>query len=298
MILTVLCCLVVGPFAVAIDKPPEMPRNQRSWLQRSLGSDMAETNKGMPGTFGARDFAHDNAIKNRSAGPMYKISDSDVRALGDYYYRTRTRAEEDLRQFERQLFVLYASANVGQFQGQFPNSQQAGPTDKELEAAKVDREAISALGGSLADKGNAVKSLGELIYASLPGFCLREKQMLPASYFDLDQVSGKLQYVGPAYHAVYAGAYVTPIDTYLGTAAARQAIWLRNVSFWHQWHQNGVPSLPGGGPVPVTRRAGWPVSPITNQRGVGPSPGAVGRIANHGGVGAMPRVVGGRNTNR
>jgi hypothetical protein len=298
MILAVLCCLVVGPYAVAIDKPPEMLRNQRFWLQRGLGIDMAETNKRMPGTFGMRDFARDNAIKNRSAGPMYKTSDSDVRVLANYYYHTRERAEEDLRQFERQLSILYASANMGQFQGQFPNPQQAGPTDKELEAAKADREAISTLGGSLADKGDAVKCFGELIYASLPGFCLREKQMLPASYFDLDQVSGRMQYVGPAYNAAYAGVYVTPIDTYLSTAAARQASWLRNVSWWHQWHQQGVVSVPGGGPVPVTRRAGWPVGPIPNQRGVGTAPGAVGRIANQRGVGAVPGIVGGRNSSR
>jgi hypothetical protein len=298
MILTVLCCLVVGPYAVAIDKPPETPRNQRSWLQRGLGSDMAETNKGMPGTFGARDFAHDNAIKNRSAGPMYKTNDSDVRVLADYYYRTRVRAEDDLRQFERQLFALYASANVAQFQGQFPNPQQASPTDKELEAAKADCETISALGGSLADKGGAVKSLGELIYASLPGFCLREKQMLPASYFDQDQASGKLQYVGPVNNAVYAGAYVTPIDACLTTAAARQANWLRNVSVWHQWHQNGVASVPGGGPAPVTGKPGWPVGPFRNQRGAGAAPGAVRRIANPGGIGAVPAVAGRRDTSR
>jgi hypothetical protein len=298
MILAVLCCLVAGPYAVAIDKPPETPKNQRLWLYRGLGSDMAETNKWMPGAFGAQDFAHDNAIKNRSAGPMYRISDTDVRMLADYYYHTRAHADEDLRQFERQLFILYASANVGQFQGQFPNPQQAGPTDKELEAAKAEREAISTLGGSLADKGDAVKSLGELIYASLPGFCFREKKMLPASYFDQDQVSGKLQYVGPVNNAVYAGAYVTPIDACLTTAAARQANWLRNVSVRHQWHPNGVVSVPSGGPAPVTGKPGWPVGPFRNQRGAGAAPGAVGRIANPGGIGAVPAVAGRRDTSR
>jgi len=55
MTLTVLCCLAIGRYAQAMDKPPNSPRNQRSWLRDGLLSDMTGTDKWMPGAFADLD---------------------------------------------------------------------------------------------------------------------------------------------------------------------------------------------------------------------------------------------------
>ena len=229
MTLTVLCCLAIGHCAGAMDEPPRTPRSQRDWLSGRLRNDMAENEKGMPGTFRMREYARAKAIVSPHANSTLQISDSDVGLLAEYYYRTRVRAEEDLRQFERQL------AGLGQFQGQFPNPPQAGPADNELQAAQADRDTIFALGGRLADSIGAAKNLSELIYASLPGFCIREKQTLPPWYFDFDRKNGTFHYVGPVHNSVYAGSYADRINTYVNVRAPRRpSQWLDHVFAWHQ----------------------------------------------------------------
>ena len=289
MTVTVLCCLAIGRYAGAMDKPPEAPENQRSWLRGGLLNDMTETEKRMPGTFATREYARAKALANPSASPSLKISDEDVDLLADYYYRTRARAEEDLQQFQRQL------PRAGQFPGQLPNPQQAGPTDEELKAAKADREGISALGGKLADKGDAVKSLSELIYASLPGFCLHQQQTLPASYFDFDQRNAKLNFTGPVYDRTFAGCYAAPIDICVNAAAARQAYWLRRVLWWHN-RPNPITRPPAGGTG--NGNLGGRTGVYTPQRGaeMGTGNGSLraprGPSANQGAVGGGTRITG------
>ena len=241
MALTILCCLAIGPYAAAVDKPPEDPKNQRSWLGNRLLSDMSQTDENMPETFATRDYGRVKAITNRSASPKFKISDDDVALLADYYYHTRARAADDLRQFQQQLVRLVQS------QGQLPQPQLADTTDEETKTARADRKEISALGGKLADRADAVKSLSELIYASLPGFCLHETQMLPASYFAPDPTNGGLSYVGPVNNTVYAGPYAGSIGSYANADAARQA-WLRHVLLWHMRNsqQNSATRQAGG----------------------------------------------------
>ena len=51
MTLTVLCCLAFGRYAGAMEKPPDAPMRQRSWLSSGLVNDMTEINNRMPGTF-------------------------------------------------------------------------------------------------------------------------------------------------------------------------------------------------------------------------------------------------------
>ena len=68
----------------------------------------------------------------------------------------------------------------------------------------------------------------ELIDASLPGYCLHEKPMLPASYFNL--TNGALQYVGPSANAgpanPYLGSISKSINVYLaGNWPLRRDYW-------------------------------------------------------------------------
>ena len=277
MTLTVLCCLAIGRMPGRLTSRP-MRQNQRSWLGGRLLSDMIQTNEKMPRTFATREYARAKAITNRSASPKFKINDDDVVLLADYYYHTRARADEDLRQFQRQL------AGLVQLQGQLPNQQPAGTTDEEVKAAQADRDEISTLGGKLADKADAVKALSELIYASLPGFCLHEKQTLPASYFAPDQRNGTLSYVGPVYNTVYAGPYAAPIDSYVNADAGRQAYWLRHVFWWHN-SQNPVARLPGAGTGTGNIRGR--IGANTTQSGTGS-----GNIRGRSGVNTTQNVAG------
>jgi hypothetical protein len=199
---------------------------------------MTETGRRMPGTLTTREYARAKAITNPNASPKFKVGDDDVALLAEYYYRTRARAEEDLRQIQSQL--------AEPAQGRIPNPKQASTIDEEPNAAKADREEISALGGKLAGKANAVKSLSELVYTSLPGYCLHQTQTLPASYFDLNQGTGALSYVGPVHDPVYAGSYATPIDAYVNADAARHAYWPRHVYWWHN-SRNPTTPLSGSG---------------------------------------------------
>jgi hypothetical protein len=233
MTLTVLCCLAFGRYAAAMDKPPDSPKIQRSWLSSGLVNDMTEINNRMPGTFAHVAYQRAEAVHSLRlpvAIRRFNVSDdSDVELLADYYYRTRARAEADLQQFLRQL------AGGGQFPGQLPaqeqlsaqeqppaqrqfpgpgqlpNQPQAGPQEAALKAVQADRDAIVALGGKLAERTDTVKNLAALIYASLPGFCLRQWQMLPpASYFTWDR-GGNVTYIGPVNNTTYvSSSYVGP----------------------------------------------------------------------------------------
>ena len=199
MTLTVLCCLGIARYAEAMDKLPDSPNDQRSWLSSGLVKDMTEINNRMPGTFAHVAFQRAEAIRSLRlplALRRFNISDDgDVELLADYYYRTRARAEEDLKPFPRQL----------------PNPPQAGPQEAVLPAVPTDREALITLGGDLAKRTDAVKNLAALIHASLPGFCLRQWQTLPpASYFAWDR-GGNVTYVGPVNNTTYvSGGYVGP----------------------------------------------------------------------------------------
>ena len=300
--------MAAGRYAAAIEQPPASPENERSWLCSNLVKDMTETNNEMPCTFGDRDYPHVKAINNPRPRKDLKISDCDVGLLPGYYYRTRTRAEEDVRQF-RQL----SAVGLGQFQGQPVVLPQAGPTDAQLKEAKADRDEISALGGKLADKPTAVKSLGELIYASLPGFCLREQQMIPPSYFDSSQ--GRLNYVGPVYNTVYAGSFGDRINIFIN--AKGRPYWLKPIHRWHREQGAGIttsgsgsrtgnnvtPVVPtltrGGGVVPTSTRGGAVVPPPTRGGGVVPTPNRGGTVApspNRGGASTGTGASGGNGT--
>ena len=97
MTLAVLCCLAIGRYAGAMDKPPDTPRGQRSWLHDGLVADMNEINRSLPGTFSAQEHSRAEAITNPHAGRRFKISDDDTELLAEYYHLTRARAEADLQ---------------------------------------------------------------------------------------------------------------------------------------------------------------------------------------------------------
>ena len=250
--LAVLCWVVAGHYALAIECPPGAPNN-RSWLRRHLADDMTQTNKLVGPTFSGTDFPRVCAISNAHAVRDFKIDDEDVHLLADYYYRLRNRAEEDMRQSQRQ------PTEQRQLEGQPQVLLQVGETDAERKAAQADRDAISSLGGALAGKREAVDRLGELIYASLPGFCLHQKQMLPPSYFNLDQNSGALQYVGPV--AVDKPARTNPYIVTITTTVndARRANWYRDVFAWHN-NNRPVARPPNG----ASGTGSWHIRPPIN----------------------------------
>jgi hypothetical protein len=222
------------------------------------------------------------ALTNLRVNPNLKVEDDDVHLLADYYYRTRALAEEDMRQFQQQ------SPDPGQVQGQPQVDLQLGPTATKLRAEK-ERDEISSLGERLAGKSKAVASLGELIYASLPGYCLRENKMPPPSYFNCDQGSGALQYVGPvplaANRLVLANPYLVIINRRVSAArasAAWQAEWIRHVVLWHENHPSITSHAGSGGAGPASGgvvRA--PVHPPANPvpAGSGTAPGSRQRQA-------------------
>jgi hypothetical protein len=212
MTLAVLCCLALGRYAGAWEKPPEDPLRQRSWLRRGLVNDMTEVNQWMPSTFADQAFQRADAVAilAEPITPAYKnaiwpfrISDDrDVKPLADFYFQTRARIEEDLQQLRRQL------AAGGQFPGQLPAAGPLlnAPQEAELKAAQAGGDAILDLGEKLARRSETVKNLAALIYFSVPGVCLRERQVIPASYFQRDPGTGAFLYVGPVYEA-YARRY-------------------------------------------------------------------------------------------
>lgn len=185
--LTVLCCLAIGRYAGAVEKPPKSPEKQRTWLGGGLMKDINVTSTVMPDAFGKTDRSRVMAITNPKPNPIWEVSDKDVDRLAEYYYRTRRRAEEDLRQCR--------SESATQDQERRLSQEQIGKAENEHAATK-DRDEISDLGGEVAEKGSAVATLGELIDMSLPGFCLRQQHAIPRSYFTWDEPTGTYYYVG------------------------------------------------------------------------------------------------------
>ena len=173
MAVTILGCFAAVAVANAAEKPPNSPKRQRTWLITRLLAYMLQVCLYAPGRFFERDEGpRAKAIANQDAAPWYKISNKDLDALCNYYYCTRARAETDIRESQRVL----------------ANGQPQAPTDEEVKAAKDDREKIAQIGGQLAGRDAAVKRLGNLIYASLPGFCYRQSNWLPNAYFRQIQV--------------------------------------------------------------------------------------------------------------
>jgi hypothetical protein len=219
MTLAVLCCLAIGRYAGAMDKPPDTPRGQRSWLHDGLVADMNEIDKSLPGTFSPQERSRAEAITNPHAGRRFKISDDDTELLAEYYHLTRARAEADLQlpwwEQAAEAQSRGQAQGAGQVSDQPPNPPPASPSnatepfagrqDAALKAAQADRAAIVALGEKLSQRGDAAKGLTGLIYTSLPGFFLRRGQRPPISYFDIDADQGRWRYLGPAYNNACAG---------------------------------------------------------------------------------------------
>lgn len=279
MTLTVLCCLAIGSYAGARDKPGDSPKIQRSWLRGALLGDMAEIDNRMAGTFLDLEYARAKAIANRSAGLRFKISDEDFELLVDYYRLTRARAEKDQQQFRRQF------AGEGQFpgqlpeagqfqqagqlpeqrqlqaQGQIPNPPQAGLPEAELKAAQAERDAIIALGEKLAKRSEAVRSLAVLIYASVPGYCVRQWQMMPASHFHFDAAKGRWAYVGPAHDNAYAGPHAASLDNHFNAEAARpqRPMWIPSMPVYIPGSRGtGNGNLQGRGGLKPLSTGAWP----------------------------------------
>ena len=98
-----------------------------------------------------------------------------MKLLADYYYRPRT-AKADLQQLRRQLAA--EGAVSGATSGSRGQGSSTQPQEAELKAAQAGGDAIVDLGGKLAERSDTVKNLAALIYFSVPGVCLRERQVI------------------------------------------------------------------------------------------------------------------------
>jgi hypothetical protein len=256
-----------------MDRPPDSPKIQRSWLRDGLRSDMTEINNRMPNAFLDEAFQRADAIAisgaqhiansyKRVIWPFNISDDNDVRMLADFYFHTRAQAAKDLQRFQRQL------AGGGQFPGQLPNAPQAGAREAELKAAQAEGDAILDLAEKLAQRTGAVRTLTALIYASLPAACLRQGQQTPVSYFHFDPDQGSWSYVGPAYEAYarrYAARYhdrhAIPSDKKDTVVAAPVQLptWFPRQPDCIAWNRmNALRSIQGMGGVPTRQNGVWP----------------------------------------
>ena len=195
---------------------------QRSWLRRGLVNDMTEINNWMPSTFADQAFQRADAIAipGRAHHPRLQERNlalphqrrRDVKLLADFYYHTRARAEETCNSSggnsrQRGNFRQRGSFRQRSNFRQRGNSRQrtaAGwPAGGGVESGSS-RTATRSLiwAKSWRDGASTVKNLAALIYASLPGFCLRQRQMTPASYFQCGPGAGSVDLRRPSLRGI------------------------------------------------------------------------------------------------
>ena len=175
-----LAVFLMAGNAFAIDQPPQEPQQQRAWLVGHLVTDMEAL-----GTFDGNALARVPAIVNA-------LTDDQVALLAQYYYLTRSKTEQDA--------YLYAL-------------QQQGYTEEQVNAAKaqiadlltVMNDQTVTCYDQFASMPEPVQYLGQVCYASVPGWCCNARCYVPDWYYD----NGC--YVGPCYNAAYAGAWSVPI---------------------------------------------------------------------------------------
>jgi hypothetical protein len=194
--------------AGAIDRPPQQREQERAWLKGNLAADMQAL-----GMFGQRDY-------HQAGGFIRSLKASEIHLLADLYYRTRSRAEQDLRQQQLPQSQLNpAQPNPPQNNLAQPKPDPAGPnpTADEQQRGKAEREDLDKLCAQLAKGRKPVQLLSELIYASLPGWCVQQSLgPVPSSYYANGSYVGPLfspEYAGPYADAVYSAHQVSQANT-------------------------------------------------------------------------------------
>jgi hypothetical protein len=192
-----VCFFFVGAVAWAIDRPPAPRELQKAWLAGNLATDMQAS-----GIFGPRDY-------QQASGFIRYLKPQEIQSLADLYYRTRSRAEQDVRRqqlLQAQVNPEQVSPGPAQPVPPKPITAEPDQTPAQQEQAKAEREELDKLCAQLASARKPVQSLSGLIYASLPGWCAKQYQgAVPSSYY----ANGL--YVGPLSSAAYAGPYATAV---------------------------------------------------------------------------------------
>jgi len=151
---TIMFAFVLAGTAVAVERPPVRPEQQRAWLADCLVADMRSEIAETVGLVGA-------------------LTDEQVVLLVRLYILTREMAERDV--------WLYA----------------VEPSETLVRLRRQIRRAYR----ELATISPGCRNLCEVAYATVPGWCVRWRHVVPDWYFR----SGC--YVGPVVSARFAGAY-------------------------------------------------------------------------------------------
>ncbi len=163
-----------------MDQPPPTPAQERPWLISHMTADMEAL-----GTFDAAALAKLPATIN-------SMSDDQVALLSQYYFLTRSKAEQD----------AYLCA-----------LQQQGATAAQLAAANAEiadlmatmNQEIAACYAQLAVLPQPVVYCTQVCYATVPGWCCHVGCFVPAWYF-----SGGC-YVGPCLKLGWSGPWAGPV---------------------------------------------------------------------------------------
>ena len=165
--------------ALAVDPPPATAAQQRAWLVGHLVTDMQNV-----GSFSSADVARMTALVNG-------LTDDQAALLSQFYFLTRAKAEQDV--------ALY---DAGQTQTGDALAQARAQVAGLL--AQLQSQ-IQQTYAELAAANSGCQTLGQLTYASVPGWCADNQYAIPDTYYN-----GGC-YVGPAYSAAYCGAYAAPV---------------------------------------------------------------------------------------
>jgi hypothetical protein len=171
--------IFIAGTAFAIDQPPQNSQQQRAWLVGHLVNDMEAV-----GTFDGYTAEVPNIVNT--------LTDDQVALLAQYFYLTRSKAEQDA--------YLYSL-------------QQQDYTDEQINQAMMATVGqvmgmsyqIATYNRQFAQMPQPVQFLAQLCYASVPGWCCQIRCDIPEGYYD----NGC--YVGPCFNAAYAGIWAVPV---------------------------------------------------------------------------------------
>jgi hypothetical protein len=180
---TILLCLFALVRSAGAAGSPDVHRHS---LSERLTRDMHDTrSRAAPKAFSDEDWRRVSGVSIVGGVESFRVSDEDIALLNEYYRLLRKRVTDDMLEIKKQ-------------------AKHVEPTDAEIEQWESDREKLTKLGAELAAKGEAVKRLAMLIYASVPGYSLREHSILPEMYYVFNEESGTLDYAGPVSDAALA----------------------------------------------------------------------------------------------
>ena len=172
--------LAAASTAPAMDQPPQNAQQQRDWLIGHLTTDMQAL-----GSF-------DAAAAAKLPSTVNSLTDNQVALLAQYYFLTRSKAEQDA--------YLYAL-------------QQQGSTTAQIAAAQAQiadllaamNQEIAACYAALAAMPQPVVYCSQVCYASVPGWCCHVGCFVPGWYFN----NGC--YVGPCLQIGWSGPWGIPV---------------------------------------------------------------------------------------